>query len=59
MIPLDQKLGTGTDTSEQAAKDSSGAKHPYLDDDEKSKKGEGLKETQKIHGTVDSNRPAR
>lgn len=37
----------------------SGASHPYLDDDEKSKKGEGLKDTMKIHGTVSSDRPLR
>lgn len=43
----------------QAHSDYSGAKNPYLDDDEKSKKGEGLKDTMKIHGTVDSNRPLR
>lgn len=40
-------------------KDHSGAQNPYLDDDEKSKKGEGVKETAKIHGTVDPRRPAR
>jgi len=37
----------------------SGAMNPYLDDDEKSKKGAGPKETAKIHGTVDSRQPAR
>lgn len=37
----------------------SGAQHPDLDSDEKSKKGEGVKETAKIHGTVDSERPSR
>lgn len=43
----------------QAQSSHSGAQNPYLDDDEKSKKGEGLKDTMKIHGTVDSNRPLR
>lgn len=47
------------DQYSQSASDKSGAKHPYLDDDEKSKKGEGLKETQRIHGTVSSDRPLR
>lgn len=43
-----------------AAKDKSGAQNPYLENhQEKSKKGEGLVDTMKIHGTVDSNRPIR
>ena len=43
----------------QAQKDKSGANNPYLDDPEKSKKGEGVKDTAKIHGTVDTQRNAR
>lgn len=43
----------------QSASDKSGAKNPYLDDDEKSKKGVGVKDTAKIHGTVDPNQPIR
>lgn len=58
-----QKAGERKPTEKKGEKDSasdfSGAKNPYLDDDEKSKKGEGLKDTMKIHGTVDSNRPLR
>ncbi|KEF55690.1 uncharacterized protein A1O9_08440 [Exophiala aquamarina CBS 119918] len=38
-----------------AASDTTGAKHPVLD--EKTKKGEGVADTAKIHGTVDSARP--
>lgn len=37
----------------QAAKNYSGAQHPYLEDPEKSKKTEGITDTAKIHGTVD------
>lgn len=58
-----QKVGERKPTEKKgekdAASDYSGAKNPYLDDDEKSKKGEGLKDTMKIHGTVDPSRPAR
>jgi len=44
---------------DDAQKDKSGANNPYLDDPEKSKKGEGVKDTAKIHGTVDTQRNAR
>lgn len=46
----------------QSHKDESGAKNPYLDDTDsygKSTKGEGVRETAKIHGTVDPARPAK
>jgi aspartate carbamoyltransferase catalytic subunit len=51
------KMATRTANTRQSASDTTGAKHPSLDDDEKSKKGEGVAETAKIHGTVDSARP--
>jgi hypothetical protein len=40
-------------------KDESGAKHPDLNDPEKSKKGEGITESAKVRGTVDSQRNVR
>ena len=43
----------------QSQNDKSGSQHPYLDDDAKSKKGAGVKETAKIHGTVDAAGPLR
>ena len=46
-------------TFSQAASDQAGAKNPLLDADEKSKKGEGVFETAKIHGTVQSDREVR
>jgi len=46
-------------TIEQSHKKESGAKHPYIDHPEKSKKGEGVTETAKIQGTVDPRRDAR
>jgi len=50
---------TETKGEKDTQKDKSGANNPYLDDPEKSKKGEGVKETAKIHGTVDTQRNAR
>ncbi|KAK5085418.1 hypothetical protein LTR05_004703 [Lithohypha guttulata] len=56
-----QQVGGRPQQETKGQKDSqsqqSGAQNPYLDDHEKGKKGEGLKETARIHGTVDSNRP--
>jgi hypothetical protein len=43
----------------QAASDESGAKNPLLESGEKSRKGEGVPATAKIHGTVDSARSTK
>ncbi|RVX75106.1 hypothetical protein B0A52_01383 [Exophiala mesophila] len=42
-----------------AKSDVTGAKNPKLDDPSKSKKSEGVPESAKIHGTVDTSRPTK
>jgi len=50
---------TETKGEKDAATNKSGAENPYLADPEKSKKGEGVKDSAKIHGTVDTGRNLR
>lgn len=54
-----ERKATEKQGEKDAQKDHSGAKNPYIDDPEKSKKGEGVTDTAKIHGTVDTSREAR
>lgn len=53
-----QRPGAPRPTEKKGEKDAqgdtSGANHPYMNDDEKSKKGLGITETAKVHGTVDT-----
>lgn len=46
-------------TCSQAQGDVTGAKHPALADSSKSSKSEGVPETAKIHGTVDTSQSTK